>query len=1273
MALTPEQAIQRWAAQNAANPADEQTIIRIETAIANSPIGRFQAMLGETENRASRDRAEAQDKVRDHDQEIESNRADAPEDAGAPPPPAASQPAVQPQVNQPNATAGGGEGGGRGGEGPGGAQHPRPRGPRGGAGGADAGGGADSLVASIAARPEGDVAAALDAYRPRQPETEQELSRIKQMGEIARGFNGQLDTYVNGSGGTLEGIFAGVVNFVGVGRDVNAVWTNNPYRQQQHMLSGLMTGLSAIKRVIQMVGNICGKIGLILTVVGLLGMIFPPIGAAVQGVARILNIVGIICDALAFIMGGVLVGLNGVVLAQQIARGGSAEEKAATADCLMSEAQDTAGSFLSIAMFFGPKFMKGLLGKSRGILGSLLRRAKGAVMSVVGGAAGRVKNFAQGIMRRLGIGAAMKVRMAQIGRRITGGWRSTAGEAAGQAARPGLVARMNQRLVDSGWAARLENIGARSGQVANRFEARIEGMGEAVGNIGQRSATAQRWTAMAEAREAANLAAQARYAGINAAELEGARTRQEAGRLRGEANARVDHPHAQVEYQMPRNERRDLLRGVNDFERGAGRRQVAAYGEGEAAAIAEQARLARLEQMATARGTNVSNLSAEERAFITRRAEAGVGGDLWRIRGIRKTTQAQRSDAENRGRGHNEFGRRQRQAALGAGGAGSSTLPVVQEILRRAQARAAQPSQPAPAQDPNAGAAPVSSSSSSSSSPNATTGPTAPAGPTAAPSAPPAGPTAAPASTSSSSSSEAPTEAPSGDGGGPPSEGGGDAGGGEPLPYWPALLGDADGSFGKALSELGMMRRVGAEFVRAQTKAKQQAYLAIEHYGALGEYSRRRQEAAQQTQNEAGQTGGEARGSEQNAGSADAQAGEGAGRQNEASSSANAPAPQLPEPESGSWWKRLLAAFKRWAKRKAQQIFGWIQEKIANVVLGGLCGVSMGDLRQYSAALRRSQQRAAGTADQAGVNAAQSAQQQGDTAQRADTEAAAAVNDAMECDRNITEAQQFLQQVTQMEQQVQQEQRAAQSFIQEITAEVQEERERAQAQNANPEAQEGQEEPSEEGGECEPPPGVDAQQLEPNASEPEPEQSVAPETASDVQEASSTVSNRAREASDQVSAEQQRQAQDLAASVPDQNGEPTGQAIVQGFRESMDGVIQTMSNIASQVISRETLQSISQEITQAAQAVDEEFRAAIEALERAFQAAYDRLGGGGGPQQSVPEEPEQPEHDVEEQPAPEPEPPMSTDPNAAAPEPNQSVEPNLSVAPPEQPLSSSPE
>ena len=218
----------------------------------------------------------------------------------------------------------------------------------------------------------------LNTYTPKSPQTTQTLGRIKQMGDVAQGFNGQLDVYVS-QGGAIDSTIAGSMNFLGAGKDANAVWRNNPYRKVHGVLGGIMTGMSAVKSVCSIVGSICGKLGMVLTVIGLLGMIFPPIGAAVSGIARILSVVGLVCDAISFVLSGILTGLNGVVLAQQIAAGASAEEKAASADMMMSEANDAASGFVNLAMMFGPKFMKGMLGSSKGVVASLLKRAKATI------------------------------------------------------------------------------------------------------------------------------------------------------------------------------------------------------------------------------------------------------------------------------------------------------------------------------------------------------------------------------------------------------------------------------------------------------------------------------------------------------------------------------------------------------------------------------------------------------------------------------------------------------------------------------------------------------------------------------------------------------------------------------------------------------------------------------------------------------------------------------------------------------------------------------
>ncbi len=253
--------------------------------------------------------------------------------------------------------------------------------------------------------------AILNAYSPKGEESTATVGRIKQMGDVAKGFAGQLDVYVAHSN-VVEGAIAASSNFLGVGKEASAIWATNPYRQMHGTLGGIMTGLSAVKNVASMVGSICSKLGFILTIVGLLGMIFGPIGVAIEGVARILNVVGIICDSIGFIMGAVLTCLNGVELAKQIASGASAEEKAATADLLMTESQDAAGNVLNLGLVFGGGFMKGLLGSSKGVIGSLMKRAKAVIGKIASGAGNNVAAIASKVWRKLGFGGVNAERVA---------------------------------------------------------------------------------------------------------------------------------------------------------------------------------------------------------------------------------------------------------------------------------------------------------------------------------------------------------------------------------------------------------------------------------------------------------------------------------------------------------------------------------------------------------------------------------------------------------------------------------------------------------------------------------------------------------------------------------------------------------------------------------------------------------------------------------------------------------------------------------------------
>ena len=243
----------------------------------------------------------------------------------------------------------------------------------------------------------------LDGYPNKSKETVEKLSKIKEMATIANGFNGQVEGYVKKGDGLGESVKS-VMTWIGGKKEINAAFGENPYEKVGGGLGLLMQGVSRIQNVVSIVGNVVGKIGMVLTIVGILAMIVPPIGAAIEAVARVLNTIGVICDLIGVGLSGVLVGLNGVHLAEQIAKGASPEEKAATADMMMEEANAAGGHILNLAMQYGPKFMKGFKGASGGIIKKLFSKFKSTVGKIAAKVGGPVVNFAKNAAYKMGIG-----------------------------------------------------------------------------------------------------------------------------------------------------------------------------------------------------------------------------------------------------------------------------------------------------------------------------------------------------------------------------------------------------------------------------------------------------------------------------------------------------------------------------------------------------------------------------------------------------------------------------------------------------------------------------------------------------------------------------------------------------------------------------------------------------------------------------------------------------------------------------------------------------
>ncbi len=1165
----PQAAIQKYATTTGADPAqsaDAAIIARVEQSLQTGGLlGWLRGQQGEVDAKHSSESSQVQAKHGEFQNEISKNSKDAPPDAGSPPKPG---PAAHPQVNTPHAA---GDKGGAAGPKGGASGSPGPKHAPAGKGGHGPGGkaaGPAGMPAALGAQLGGtsndaQLDGVLNAYAPKSPEPTAMLGRIKQMGDIASGFNGSLDVYI-AQGGAVEQTIATVSNALGVGKDVSAVWANNPYAKVHGILGKVMQGLSAIKSVCSIVGSICGKLGMVLTVVGLLGMIFPPIGTAVSGIARILNVVGLICDAIAFVLSAVLTGLNGVVLAKQIASGASAEEKAATADLMITEANDTASGFINMAMVFGPKFMKGLMGSSKGIIASLMKRAKAAIGRVTLKLSGNVKHFATKIARKLGFAGAGA-------RRVGGEWKDVGKLAKAKdwvnntklvkafKSAPATIEKVQERLMDrysksdSGWAKgmrKAEKFGVTSGAFAEKFdiEAKVGAWGEKsgkwVGNLGQNTTFGKNMAKAAERSEQQTREAVMKDGMRDAAHLEEERWKRElrqrqrdnpdhirskdaeqgfiakqkgnvetqhqtafdasekkrltADKLAEMKQGRVDRHNEEFRDNTPgmdgvgsrdrhmntlndsRTKRWELesTHRAQEEERKALMKNTKRSAEDEARLGSLNTELRELDharKMNKLHEKEISGIASGGRPHTEYENWHDVGSNIWDAtapvlealhvkesdawwKGAEKTNlkdplkfdkRSAKGNAAGRG-GHGIYDeiatedRRSQQADFHnfvQGGKrnssiGAQTRSMLSGITQRA-APAPKQSAPAPTTKPvTAAPTPMTTPTPSAATPPPTmSAPTPTAAPTPTPGASPvaAAPVASMADTAKTPAAPPPAPAPA------PSVDAADDGGADALPYWPSLMPEFD----KATHDFGYMRKVAVEFRKAQIEGKQKAVDTLAIYGRYNEYAKLRKEQAATHQTASQATAKDAQGNASHAGETNASANKGEQKQGEAKGAANdRAAVDLPEPESRGFWDRILGALKRWAKNKAAQIFGWIQEKIASLILKGLCGVSMGDLKDYAGALRRQQGAASGVAQGADAKAGQVQQKQIKLAGDASKESQGAADAIGECDRNITDADQFMGDVTTFEQQLQQEKAHAQSFIAQVHAAAHAERAR---------------------------------------------------------------------------------------------------------------------------------------------------------------------------------------------------------------------------------------
>ena len=1093
---------------------DDAAIQKVESAIAQRFGGSFKEGL-EAKN-APIDESEARAKIAEGKKQEEAERASGSEEVQKElkdsPPPKPGAP-VKPQVDPPKAAPAAAAEPKKGGKG--GAPAPA----QGAKGKPDAGGAPKAvpgapqpIVLRAASLGDGELDAYLDSYPSKGKDTTETLSKIKEMSKIAQGFDGKLDSYVASGSGVLDAAKGKVIDFLGK-KEMSAIFSKNPYEKVEGGLGTLMRGLSTINNVVSIVGNVCSKIGLILTVVGLFGMIFPPIGAAVSAIARVLNIIGIVCSVLGLALSGVLTGLNGVVLAKQIGKGASNEEKAATADLMMSEANAAGGHIISLAMAYGPKFMKGFKSASKGVIGQLFKRFKGAVGVFATKTLGPVANWAKNIGYKLGFGLGKGPGLlGKAGGLAKKAWNAP-GKLLEKARESSLVKRINNSKAMQGlerWSNSVNN--SRLVRAHEAVENFAERAGAKAGAGVDKLVTKYKPTWGKEALEAdikalenAKNAAAKKNAADDAANREKARIERDiaASRKKGDnlfGETGTGNPDKALASREAYDKASELEAGkkkaVKQAERDAVKdfnaEQREAKKEATAAAKTEATENARIEEFkkdptrfqgqTRASQTKLDNieekladpnLSDAERQKLQKTADSlkatiaerrmistkAAGGDVPETvmdlgkKGIEGT----KAFGEVTGLYEVELFDDQKSAAKDKHveeALGKDVKDATQKDIRHDKIGAWTAEQaPAPqtaAQvdgllagldeelgfEPDGDAEPDADDADADADADA-------GEPAAAP------PAAAGATSDDASDTAAATPAaPAADEPAPDEEKAPDI---PELAYWPKLIAQG-GEFDNATKDLQRMKQIAHAFHKSQVEAKKKALETAAGLGKVGEDAAKKQDSAQKhtgalqdSANEAGTSAGAA-------GTADGHGGKAADEQNKSKSQASGSAQQAPDPgDKPSRWhpiKRIWWHVKKWAADKAGKVFGWIQEKIASLVLQAICGVSMGDMKAYTTALQNRMKYSQLVGTQ-GIDAANNAMAEAAKAKsESKSHADQALDDAKECDENMADADAFIKNVEATEQELIAEHARATQFLASLHAAVQAERERQREEKA---------------------------------------------------------------------------------------------------------------------------------------------------------------------------------------------------------------------------------
>jgi hypothetical protein len=962
------------------------------------------------------------------------------------------------------------------------------------------------LALAAGASGEPDVDKWLNDYPHKSSETTERLSKIKEMGSIAKGFDGQVDKYVQNGTGGWESAKGGLINFLGK-KETAAAFGENPYAKVEGGLGTIMRGLSRFQNVVSIVGNVCGKIGMVLTIVGLLGMILPPLGAAVSAVARVLNVIGIICDAIGFALSGILTGLNGVVLAKQIGKGASNEEKAATADMMMSEATSAGGHMLSLAMSYGPGFMKGFKNASKGVLGQLFQKFKGAVGKFAAKSLGPVANWAKNIGYKMGIGLEKSAGEGLLSK----AWKAPA-SALERVRGTKLITKINNSDFMKGLESKATTLN-NAGWV-NKVDGFGEKMGEGVGNAGAGSKWAKPeadFKAAMAATEAETELAIEHNAAKDAGNRERAKIDKDITHNREVGNNELaDHrgddgkiPEQNIRRSDAAYARADELeqneaQSVSNAEKEAGeqtkekrhdakiekeneeteeKKQIGEFNkdpkkfqeetdiiEGEREIVAKRLKDPNLTEdqrkVAQEEATKLRK-EADERHLISMKASGGESPEtLWHVKekGMEawaashfqdekgEKLEAAKKKGETQVGGHADVEKAEKAEQrekigewheeakaeevavyehvegmlVGVDEGGEEHEHEADETGGDEGGKDTSPNEPIMSMGPDLPNASTPSNDEQKAPDGGGGGNEAPAPTLAAvPSLAPA-PAPAPAAEPEDKMADVPE-----------------------LVYWPKLTAQ-DGEFAQSAKELFRMKQIAFAYQKSQLEARKKALETVATLAKSSEDANLKQAHAMDhsvsingTIEEATKAGSSADHGTQQAD---------AGSKQQSNGQANSDTKNQPKADPGekpSRWhpiKRLWWYVKKWAADKAATVFGWIQDKIASLVLRGLCGVSMDDMRAYTTALHHRMEfsKLVGQQGQAGAKATM------DKALSTKAEAKSysdqALDDAKECDANVNDAGMFIGDIEQTEQDLAKQQEAAKQFLADLKAAVAAER-----------------------------------------------------------------------------------------------------------------------------------------------------------------------------------------------------------------------------------------